>query len=720
MDVSPLLDALNDAQREAVAAPPGHTLVLAGAGSGKTRVLVHRIAWLVGVDRVPEHAILAVTFTNKAAAEMRHRVQSMVSDLGRGMWVGTFHGLAHRLLRRHFREAGLPETFQILDSDDQLRLIKRVQRDQGLDDARFPPRQSQWFINHCKDEGQRAEHLDAYGDGLKQVKIAVYAEYEARCQRSGLVDFAELLLRSQELLLRDPHLLEHYRQRFRHILVDEFQDTNEIQYAWIRLLAGDTGQVMVVGDDDQSIYGWRGAKVANVGRFQEDFPHVRLLRLEQNYRSTANILNAANALIAHNSERLGKHLWTDGAPGEPLTLFAAYNEMDEARFVVERVREWIAQGQAATDAAILYRSNAQSRIFEQQLIAAGVPYRIYGGQRFFERVEIKDTLAYLRMLTNPDDDAAFERAVNTPSRGIGAKTLAQVRARAATDQMSLWRAAGDLCDGGGLASRAAHALSDFLQLIAELGADLAGRELAEKIERVITRVELVAHYQSEGAERAQTRVENLEELVRAARGFVLQAEAAEDDPLVAFLANAALEAGESQAAEGEDCVQLMTLHAAKGLEFPLVFMCGLEDGLFPHMRAVEEAGRMEEERRLAYVGITRAKRLLYLCYAEQRRWHGGNTARRLSKFVSEIPAELIREIRPRIQVSRAWQSGGPGVSPVANQCAIKLGQNVRHDSFGHGVVVNVEGAGEHARALINFEQVGSKWMVLSYGNLEML
>jgi DNA helicase II / ATP-dependent DNA helicase PcrA len=725
MDVSHLLEGLNPAQREAVTAEPGHHLVLAGAGSGKTRVLVHRIGWLTEVFGVPVHGVLAVTFTNKAAGEMRHRVAALAAASGgsgqRGMWVGTFHGIAHRLLRLHWQDAGLPESFQVLDSDDQLRLLKRTIADLGLDDKQYPPRLAAWYVNQCKDEGKRAQHLqpnDHHGETLRDI----YAAYEAACQRSGLVDFAELLLRSHEVLRDHPGLLAHYRQRFGQILVDEFQDTNAIQYAFIRLLAGDSGKVLVVGDDDQAIYGWRGARVEHVQDFLRDFPDARTLRLEQNYRSTSTILAAANAVIANNAGRLGKKLWTDGVDGDAIDVFAAYNENDEARFTVERVQQWIAGGGQARDCAVLYRSNAQSRAFEEALMQVGMPYRVYGGLRFFERAEIRDTLAYLRLIANRADDAAFERAVNTPARGIGDRTLDVVRARARADNAPLWEAMLTEIIDGQLAGRARNALRGFAELIERLADECRDRALAEQIDQVLLRSGLRAYYAEESRGTLDSRTDNLDELVTVATRFAPPDEEDERLPeLVAFLAFASLEAGEGQAEAWEDGVQLMSLHAAKGLEFPLVVLAGMEEGIFPSRKALEESGRLDEERRLAYVGITRARERLILCYAEARRIHGVDLYGQPSRFLREIPASLLHEVRPRVQVSRPASFGGArGASTLIEEPShgLKLGQRVRHMNFGIGVVTDAEGNGAHARVQVNFEEGGSKWMVVAYAKLQ--
>ena len=760
MDVSHLLDDLNPAQREAVTAPAGHYLVLAGAGSGKTRVLTHRIGWLLEVERVSPWSILAVTFTNKAAAEMRLRTQTLVGDGPRGLSIGTFHGIAHRLLRRHWREANLPETFQILDSDDQQRLIKRTIQGLGIDEARFPPRQAAWFINSAKDEGKRPEAIDAAGNPLAGTLIDIYVAYERACQRAGLVDFAELLLRAHELWLNDEALLAHYRERYRHLLIDEFQDTNTLQYAWIRVLAGSTGQVFVVGDDDQAIYGWRGARVENVQHFLRDFPNAKTIRLEQNYRSTANILGAANAVIAHNPSRLGKQLWTADGSGDPIEVYAAYNEQDEARFVIERIREYIKADHAASEVAILYRSNAQSRNFEEQLVQNNIAYRVYGGQRFFDRAEIKDALAYLRLIANRHDDAAFERVVNTPPRGIGDRTIDLLRARARREDASMWEAVlGELTDST-LAGRAKNALRAFLELIeglardclvaepapalvqaaestttagdpglgaAEVDAAIADADsanadeplpLAEQMDHAIVRSGLREYHEKDRTS-AESRLENLDELINVASRFERTPEDLEAglSELAAFLSHAALEAGETQGEAWQDCVQLMTLHSAKGLEFPLVFLVGLEDGLFPSHKSLEEPGRLEEERRLAYVGITRARRHLVLCYAETRRMHGMEMYGRPSRFLGEIPSDLLHEVRPRVQVSRPMSLSSRHGSFDTEAPSLKLGQRVSHANFGEGVVVDYEGSGAHTRVQVNFESSGQKWLVLAYANL---
>ena len=720
MDVTPILESLNDAQRQAVTAAADPMLVIAGAGSGKTRVLVHRAAWLIDVEGVSPQSLLAVTFTNKAAAEMRGRIEALLGMPVGHLWIGTFHGLAHRLLRRHWREAGLPQNFQIIDSDDQVRLIKRLLRNLEIDDSRWVPREIQYFINAQKDEGLRPQHLDDEGDPARRQMIALYQSYEEVRERGGLIDFAELLLRAHELWRDNAELLEHYRRRFQHLLVDEFQDTNAIQYAWLRLLAGTKGVPFVVGDDDQSIYRWRGARVEHIHRFQKDFPGTTVVKLEQNYRSTATILNAANAVIANNNSRMGKNLWTDGADGEPIRIYAAYNERDESDFVIGRLRDWIDHGNLRADAAVLYRSNAQSRVLEEGLINARIPYRVYGGLRFFERAEIKDALAYLRLMSNRDGDASFERVVNRPTRGIGARTVETMRAYARANSCSMWRAAGAVASDD-LNSRAANAVLAFMNLIEKMVRDTANLDLQEQVDHVIHASGLVDFFKKDKGEKGETRVENLLELVSAAKSF--ERDPAEEMSLLdEFLSHAALEAGEGQADAWEDCVQLMTMHSAKGLEFPLVFMSGMEDGLFPHQRSIADPSGLEEERRLCYVGITRAKQNLYVTYAEQRRLHGMDNFSQPSRFISEIPDEHVEEVRPRVQVSRPARSpvrSSKSTAPGA-ELGIRLGQRVRHRKFGDGVILNCEGQGAHARVEVNFETAGTKWLVLSYANLDLM
>ncbi len=720
MDVSHLIDKLNDAQRAAVTAPLAPTLVLAGAGSGKTRVLVHRVAWLIQVEGVSPHGILAVTFTNKAAGEMRGRIETLLGMPGSALWVGTFHGLAHRLLRMHWREAGLKQDFQILDAEDQVRTVRKVVKALDLDENRWVPREVAWFINAQKDEGLRPKHLKDNGDPTRREYIRVYHAYEEACARANVVDFAELLLRAYEMWRDTPTLLAHYRQRFRHVLVDEFQDTNAIQYAWLRLLAGSEGVPFVVADDDQSIYRWRGARVENVQQYQRDFVGTKLHKLEQNYRSTGTILDAANALIAHNSGRLGKNLWTSGERGSPIRVYAAFNERDEADFVVNRIRDWVRRGNARREIAILYRSNAQSRVFEEAFLSANIPYRVYGGLRFFERAEIKDALAYLRLTQSRDDDSSFERIVNLPARGIGARSLEIVREYARANACSLWVAAG-ACISGALGPKAGTAMHAFMALIERLANEIRSLDLHEQVDHIINTSGLLDHHKKEKGDRGETRVDNLLELVSAARGFTLEP-GAELTPLNAFLAHAALEAGEGQAQAWEDCVQMMTLHSAKGLEFPVVFLCGMEDGLFPHQRSLNDIGGLEEERRLCYVGMTRAMRELILTYAEQRRLHGTDSLGQVSRFVDEVPDELIEEVRPRIQISRPLHiaRGGRFVEEAEPSSGIRLGQRVRHGKFGEGVVLHLNGQGPNAQVQVNFEGHGTKWLVVGYANLESL
>ncbi|EMN7270009.1 TPA: DNA helicase II [Vibrio parahaemolyticus] len=723
MDPSLLLDGLNDKQREAVAAPLENLLVLAGAGSGKTRVLVHRIAWLMSVEQASPFSIMSVTFTNKAAAEMRGRIEELMMGSASGMWNGTFHGICHRILRAHYLDAKLPEDFQIIDSDDQLRLLKRLIKAQNLDEKQWPARQVAWWINGKKDEGLRPTHIDAYHDPVTKTYLQLYTAYQEACDRAGLVDFAEILLRAHELLRDNKFVREHYQARFKHILVDEFQDTNNIQYAWLRMMAGPECHVMIVGDDDQSIYGWRGAKVENIEKFTREFPSVTTIRLEQNYRSTKTILEASNTLIANNTERMGKELWTDGVVGEPISVYSAYNELDEARFAVNKIKEWQDKGGALNDAAMLYRNNAQSRVLEEALIQAGLPYRIYGGMRFFERQEIKDALAYMRLMANRNDDAAFERVVNTPTRGLGDKTLETIR-RAARDRgCTMWEASVAMLDEQVLAGRAAGALGRFIELITALEDDTLEMPLHEQTDHVIKYSGLFAMYEQEKGEKSKARIENLEELVTATRQFEKPEEAEEMSLLTAFLTHAALEAGEGQADEFEDAVQLMTLHSAKGLEFPLVFMVGVEEGMFPSQMSAEEAGRLEEERRLCYVGMTRAMQKLYITYAEMRRLYGQDKYHKPSRFIRELPETCLDEVRMKAQLSRPASSGRFSQTAVKenfNETGFSLGSRVMHPKFGEGTIINFEGSGPQSRVQIAFNGEGIKWLVTAYARLEKL
>ncbi|ELB2008359.1 DNA helicase II [Vibrio parahaemolyticus] len=723
MDPSLLLDGLNDKQREAVAAPLENLLVLAGAGSGKTRVLVHRIAWLMSVEQASPFSVMSVTFTNKAAAEMRGRIEELMMGSASGMWNGTFHGICHRILRAHYLDAKLPEDFQIIDSDDQQRLLKRLIKAQNLDEKQWPARQVAWWINGKKDEGLRPTHIDAYHDPVTKTYLQLYTAYQEACDRAGLVDFAEILLRAHELLRDNKFVREHYQARFKHILVDEFQDTNNIQYAWLRMMAGPECHVMIVGDDDQSIYGWRGAKVENIEKFTREFPSVTTIRLEQNYRSTKTILEASNTLIANNTERMGKELWTDGVVGEPISVYSAYNELDEARFAVNKIKEWQDKGGALNDAAMLYRNNAQSRVLEEALIQAGLPYRIYGGMRFFERQEIKDALAYMRLMANRNDDAAFERVVNTPTRGLGDKTLETIR-RAARDRgCTMWEASVAMLDEQVLAGRAAGALGRFIELIIALEDDTLEMPLHEQTDHVIKYSGLFTMYEQEKGEKSKARIENLEELVTATRQFEKPEEAEEMSLLTAFLTHAALEAGEGQADEFEDAVQLMTLHSAKGLEFPLVFMVGVEEGMFPSQMSAEEAGRLEEERRLCYVGMTRAMQKLYITYAEMRRLYGQDKYHKPSRFIRELPETCLDEVRMKAQVSRPASSGRFSQTAVKenfNETGFSLGSRVMHPKFGEGTIINFEGSGPQSRVQIAFNGEGIKWLVTAYARLEKL
>ena len=746
MDISQIIDPLNKAQRQAVCSEAQNTLVLAGAGSGKTRVLVHRIAWLVQVENVSPYSIMAVTFTNKAAGEMRFRIENLLKTPTRNMWVGTFHGLAHRLLRAHWKDAKLVENFQIIDSDDQLRLVKRIMKEMGIDDKKHPPREVQWFINECKDNGLRVAQLNVREFHNREFMLDVYLQYEELCQRTGMVDFAELLLRAHELWLHQAHILKHYQQRFSHILVDEFQDTNTIQYAWLKVLSGNNLptthiNTFVVGDDDQSIYGWRGAKIEHIREFTHDFKAgtSETVRLEQNYRSTGNILEAANSVIANNSERLGKVLWTDDSEGELLQIYKAFNEIDEAAYVCGQIEKWIDNGGKRSDVAILYRSNAQSQPHEYELVKRGVPYRVYGGLRFYDRAEIKDALAYMRLIANRQDDAALERIINTPTRGIGQRTVDIIRQAAKEKQQNLWQTAQALIADKTLSARAAASVQKFIDLIEELQVNAdEDLSLAEQVSHIVEISLLKEFHGKENSERAQAKVENLDELVNAAKRFddegdplldaMLEAkdEASSSsgeelqamNPMAEFLAHAALEAGEGQADEWQDCVQLMTLHSAKGLEFELVFLSGLEQGLFPHKNAIQDyvGGRLEEERRLCYVGITRARQQLHLTHAESRTIYGRSELSYASQFLSEIPASLVSQVRAgQNNFSRNTPSGSSFAA--AEDDDVYIGQSVSHKKFGEGIVVDVEGSGARARVQVSFDNYGTRWLMLKVANL---
>ena len=701
-----LLERLNEPQLAAVTLPPQHALILAGAGSGKTRVLTTRLAWLISTGQVSPQGVLAVTFTNKAAKEMMTRISAMLPINTRGMWVGTFHGLANRLLRTHWREAGLPQSFQILDSQDQLSAIKRLMKAMNVDTEKYEPKKVQWFINGHKEAGRRARDAEAF-DEYSMRMAEIFEAYDAQCQREGVADFPELLLRAYELLYRNEPLRQHYRDRFKHILVDEFQDTNTLQYRWLKLFAGPHTALFAVGDDDQSIYAFRGASTANMAEFEREFAHGKVIKLEQNYRSHGHILTAANTLISQNAHRLGKNLWTAEGEGEPIRVFDAYSDRDEASFVVDEVRALNREGVSLSDMALLYRSNAQSRVLEHALFSAGVPYRVYGGLRFFERQEIKHALAYLRLLTNPEDDGAFLRVVNFPARGIGARTLEQVSDSAARSGASLWQAA---CTGGGKIAGFAKLIEDIKQATRDL-------PLAEAIDHVIEASGLADYYRAdkEGADR----LENLNELVNAAALF---SEESEEGSLDAFLAHAALEAGEHQAGAGHDALQLMTVHAAKGLEFHAVFITGLEEGLFPHEQSASEENGLEEERRLMYVAITRARRRLYLSHAQSRMLHGQIRYSMPSRFLDELPEQVLMRLNHRSEP--AYPSSGTGTpaatprsAQAGNDTGYRVGQSVAHAKFGTGIIIDFEGRGPDARVQVKFRDAGTKWLALAYAKL---
>ena len=721
MDVSHVLESLNEGQRDAVGAPPGNLLILAGAGSGKTRVLVHRIAWHIATGEANPQGILAVTFTNKAASEMRSRIESLLGQSIHGMWVGTFHGLCHRLLRAHWQDANLSEDFQILDSEDQYRTVRRIIRAMMLDESQYPPKEAQWYINAQKDKGLRPEKINDDGDLTTAQMIKIYKIYQQTCESSGAVDFGELLLRTYELLHKNKLVREIYQNRFKHILVDEFQDTNELQYKWLKLLIGENNTLFAVGDDDQSIYSWRGARVENMKAFQKDFKETKLLKLEQNYRSTTTILNAANKLIGNNSKRLGKNLWTDGEEGERIGIYMAYNELDEARYVVNQIQKCSEEGGSFEENAILYRVSAQSRVLEEALLSSKIPYRVYGGVRFYERMEIKDALAYVRIATFHDDDISFERIINTPTRGIGSRTIEELRIVAKKDNCSLWAAAHHIIEHKLLSPRAVNALEEFIRLVQRMSLTKSQPALDDRVDSIIKLSGLINHFKKEKGEKGLARIENLEELVKASSEFELDdnEELKEMSAMQAFLAHAALESGETQAGDKSNCVHLMTLHSAKGLEFPSIFLVGMEEGLFPHQRSSGDLKQLEEERRLCYVGITRARKLLTLTYTQYRRLHGSDYYPQPSRFIDEIPAELLCEIRMggnvteslfRKKVTRSGSKDGK----------LTLGQRVSHTKFGEGVILNLEGDGDNMRIQVNFEKAGSKWLVASYANLQLI
>jgi DNA helicase-2/ATP-dependent DNA helicase PcrA len=719
---SPLLENLNPEQLAAVTLPHASALILAGAGSGKTRVLTTRIAWLLATGQASPLSVLAVTFTNKAAREMSTRLSVLTPVNIRGMWIGTFHGLCNRLLRVHYREAGLPKLFQIMDTQDQLALIKRVYKAHNINDERFPARQLQALINGSKEEGLRPNQVEAF-DEFSRRQVEHYALYEQACQREGAVDFPELLLRTYELLSRDDSLREHYRRRFSHILVDEFQDTNALQYKWLKLLAGSHAAIFAVGDDDQSIYAFRGANVANMQHFERDFSTaevpVKLIKLEQNYRSHGHILDAANALIRHNQARLGKNLWTSDAHGEPVRAYAAPSDLDEAAFIVDVVKGLVEDNVSPAEIAVLYRSNAQSRVVEHALFNAAMPYRVYGGMRFFERAEIKHALAYLRLVAAPDDDGAFLRVVNFPPRGIGARSLETLQERAQAQASSLWQVA---C-AGPVGGKAGTSLAAFLKLVDAMRKATQDLGLPEKVQHVVHASGLLRHYQAE--KDGQERIDNLQELINAAQSFVREAEREVgenlDDPLTSFLSHAALEAGETQAAEGRPALQLMTVHSAKGLEFHTVFVTGLEEGLFPHENSMSEYDGVEEERRLAYVAITRARRRLYLTHAQSRMLHGQLRYNVASRFLDEVPAGMLQWLSPKhgnFAAEPEALAGRNAAERVRDGAGWRIGQSVKHSRFGLGIIIDAEGRGNDARVQVNFRDGGVKWLALEYAKLQ--
>ena len=751
-----LLDNLNEPQHAAVTLPAEHALILAGAGSGKTRVLTTRIAWLISTGQVSPQGILAVTFTNKAAKEMQTRLAAMLPINVKGMWIGTFHGLCNRLLRAHYRDAGLPQLFQILDSADQLSSVKRMMKALNVDDEKFPPREMCHFINAQKEQGLRSSAVEAWDSWAKK-KVELYAAYETQCEREGVVDFAELLLRSYELLSRNEPLLRHYQERFRHILVDEFQDTNKLQYQWLKLLTGQHAALFCVGDDDQSIYAFRGADVGNMRDFEREFNVKNMIRLEQNYRSHGNILDAANAIIQNNPQRLGKNLWTQAGSGEPIRVYEAYSDNDEARWIVEEVKALVRDGHTRAEIALLYRSNAQSRALEHALFNAGIPYRVYGGLRFFERAEVKHALAYLRLIANVNDDTAFARVVNFPVRGIGARSLEALQDAAKAANSSLFAAIPQVSGKGGTS------LAAFAQLIHQLS-EAANLPLPELIDHVLELSGLRTHYQNE--KEGQERLANLDELINGATSFIAEEGTPSEEgelsaDLAAFLSHASLEAGEHQAGEGDDALQLMTVHSAKGLEFNMVFISGLEEGLFPHENSVNDTRNgnngLEEERRLMYVAVTRARQRLYLSIAQSRMLHGQTRYNIPSRFLDEIPKELMKWLTPKVDKSafaapqgdllrgvssaptfygRREQRGAGGsnssagtaqdefystpVARAADRNGLQIGMNVHHAKFGGGMIMNLEGSGTDARVQVNFKHAGVKWLATSIAKLDVI
>ena len=724
MDVSHILENLNDAQRNAVTSEKQHLLVLAGAGSGKTRVLVHKIAWEVEALGTNPSAIMAVTFTNKAANEMRSRIESLLKGPILDSWVGTFHGLSHRLLKRFHKEAGLSSGFTIIDSDDQLRIIKRTSKELNLDEATWPSRQSQWQINAWKDEGLRSINVDNKGDFYTETVNKIYKEYEEVCKRDDLLDFGELLLKSYETLVSSTSVKTFFQTRFKSILIDEFQDTNTIQYKWLQEIASKKTNITAVGDDDQSIYGWRGAKVEHVNSFTEDFKGAEVVRLEQNYRSTNIILNAANALIDNNKDRLGKNLWTEKLEGEQIVLYQAYNEQDESRFVSDVLKDWMEKGGAYEETAVLYRSNAQSRAIEEALLRSSIPYRIYGGVRFYERLEIKNAIAYLKVIFNHKDNPSFERSISNPTRGVGEKTLSKIRNTAKQYNISYISASAKLIDDGKISGRGGAGLKDYLEFILGCKSFIEENLLSELMELIIKDSGLYAYHAKEPGEKGKTRTENLEELITATKNFEqsISDNKANSEIAESYLDIISLDSGDRQASEYDDAAQLMTMHSAKGLEFKLVLITGLEESLFPHGRSMESVSQLEEERRLCYVAITRAMEKLYVTHAESRRLHGTDTFNPPSRFLREIPKELINEIRPRAQTNIPYNRKDFKETKIEfeEEIGIALGQKVNHKKFGEGIVLNYEGSGDSARVQVNFDNAGTKWLVMAYANLDKI
>ena len=723
MDVSYILDDLNDAQREAVTSESKKLLVLAGAGSGKTKVLVHRIAWLIKALSNSTHSILSVTFTNKAANEMTGRIESILDQPIPEMWCGTFHSISNRLLRRHYKEAGLEKDFNILDSDDQLRIIKRNLKDLDIDEDQWPPEKVRWQINNWKDEALRPKDVDDKGDFNLETLKRIYTYYESYMQKENLIDFAELILRSYELVRDNKEIKKLYQSKFRNILIDEFQDTNEIQFKWIKNLIGDESTVTAVGDDDQSIYGWRGAKIENINKFSKE-KETSIVRLEQNYRSTQKILNAANAVIGKNSNRLGKKLWTEGNEGDPIEVYEAYNEQEEANYIAENVHRIFAGGDCYKDIAVLYRSNAQSRTIEEYLLRQNLPYIIYGGVRFYERLEIKNVLSYLRLIVNRNDNSAFERAIGAPTRGIGEKTLETIRTYGLENELSLFSSCKGLINDEIIKGKAANSLQLFINFIESCAETINDLPSDEFVEKVINESGLIDHHMKEKGEKGRIRIENINELISALKSFELINKHEDlsdyDSFIAAFLSSVSLDMGETQASKTDDAVQLMTMHSAKGLEYKYVFMVGMEESLFPHSRSMENLNELEEERRLCYVGITRARNKLFLTYTEFRRLYGQDSYNPPSRFINEIPQECLEFVRPKQTYKNSYYGSvvSENLSQGGNEYG--LGDRVMHKSFGEGVILSIEGQSDSARVQIHFDSAGTKWLVMAYANLEKL